>query len=446
MPNDSTNVTFYGGVSEIGGNKILVEDKGTRIMLDFGMSYSDRGRFFDDPLLSPGDERDLLEFGILPDIRGIYKFEESNPSLDAVFLSHAHNDHWGYISFLKREIPIHCGKTCAQILEAISGTRVRHFESDIRGLQFTPFRTGDTVKVGNIEVTPCHVDHSIPGAYGFVLKTSKGNLVYTADLRVHGTKPEMTSDFLDLAASSSPEVMLAEGTNILGGEVTSEPEVKSKLSQLLSGTKNLALANFSNVDVDRLRTFYDVAKENDRTLAISLKQAHLLKQLSNDPVLNLPRVGDKADNIAVFRRAKKRYYDWEEALIEKARTIDSDELRKDQESYIVAFSMPDFKELVDIRPDAGSMFVLSTSEPFNEEQEFEFERLRNWLDHFGLPMYHIHCSGHIMPSELKSSIERVKPRRLFPIHTEYPALYARYVSDVAKIETPVRGRAYQIGG
>ena len=240
--------------------------------------------------------------------------------------------------------------------------------------------------------------------------------------------------------------MLAEGTNILGGEVTSEPEVKSKLSQLLSGTKNLALANFSNVDVDRLRTFYDVAKENDRTLAISLKQAHLLKQLSNDPVLNLPRVGDKADNIAVFRRAKKRYYDWEEALIEKARTIDSDELRKDQESYIVAFSMPDFKELVDIRPDAGSMFVLSTSEPFNEEQEFEFERLRNWLDHFGLPMYHIHCSGHIMPSELKSSIERVKPRRLFPIHTEYPALYARYVSDVAKIETPVRGRAYQIGG
>jgi ribonuclease J len=107
--------------------------------------------------------------------------------------------------------------------------------------------------------------------------------------------------------------------------------------------------------------------------------------------------------------------------------------------------MPDFKELVDIRPNAGSVFVLSTSEPFNEEQEFEFERLRNWLDHFGLPMYHIHCSGHIMPSELKASIEQINPRRLFPIHTEYPGLYAKYVSDAAKIEAPVRGQFYGLG-
>jgi len=106
MPGNSTGLTFYGGVGEIGGNKILVEDKDTRIMLDFGMSYADRGRFFVDPILSPGDERDLLEFGILPNIKGIYAFEESTPSIDAVILSHAHGDHWGYISFLKREIPI----------------------------------------------------------------------------------------------------------------------------------------------------------------------------------------------------------------------------------------------------------------------------------------------------------------------------------------------------
>ena len=107
--------------------------------------------------------------------------------------------------------------------------------------------------------------------------------------------------------------------------------------------------------------------------------------------------------------------------------------------------MPDFKELVDIRPQAGSVFVLSTSEPFNEEQEFEFERLRNWLDHFGLPMYHVHCSGHIMPSELRSSIEEVKPRKLLPIHTEYPGLYAKYLSDAAKIEAPVKGQFYELG-
>jgi mRNA degradation ribonuclease J1/J2 len=57
-------------------------------------------------------------------------------------------------------------------------------------------------------------------------------------------------------------------------------------------------------------------------------------------------------------------------------------------------------------------------------------------------MYHIHCSGHIMPSELKRNIERIRPRKLFPIHTEHPELYGKYVADAARIESPVRGKTY----
>jgi len=437
-------VTLHGGVNEIGGNKILLEDKDTRVMLDFGMSYAERRKFFFDPLLSPGDERDLLEFGILPGLKGIYEFEESEPSIHAVILSHAHGDHWGYISFLKRTIPIYCGETCSQILTGLSATRMRHFESDIRGLEFQTFRTGKTLQIGSLEVTPCHVDHSVPGAYGFVIRTSQGTVAYSADFRLHGTKPELTRDFVELAAKCDPDVFLAEGTNILGGDVSSEAEVDSKLGYVVSNTRNLVLANFSNVDVDRIRTFYHVAKENDRVLAISLKQAFLLNQLSSDLALGLPRIFDSDPHLVVFKRTKKRYYDWEEQVMSHATTIDSEMLREEQRKYIVAFSMPDFKELVDIKPRPGSVFVLSMSEPFNEEQEFEFERLRNWLDHFGLPMYHIHCSGHIMPSELKRSVESVKPRRLFPIHTEYPGLYAKYMADLTRIEAPVKGTRYEL--
>jgi len=43
-----TSLTFYGGVKEIGGNKILLEDKGTKIFLDFGMSFGRRGKFFEE--------------------------------------------------------------------------------------------------------------------------------------------------------------------------------------------------------------------------------------------------------------------------------------------------------------------------------------------------------------------------------------------------------------
>ena len=42
------NLTFYGGVNEIGGNKILLEDRDTKIFLDFGMSFGRRGQFFEE--------------------------------------------------------------------------------------------------------------------------------------------------------------------------------------------------------------------------------------------------------------------------------------------------------------------------------------------------------------------------------------------------------------
>jgi ribonuclease J len=43
-----TSVTFYGGVNEIGGNKILVKDADTQLFLDFGMSFSLANQYFDE--------------------------------------------------------------------------------------------------------------------------------------------------------------------------------------------------------------------------------------------------------------------------------------------------------------------------------------------------------------------------------------------------------------
>ena len=34
-----TSLTFYDGINEVGGNKILLQDKDTKIFLDFGKSY-----------------------------------------------------------------------------------------------------------------------------------------------------------------------------------------------------------------------------------------------------------------------------------------------------------------------------------------------------------------------------------------------------------------------
>ena len=37
---------ILGGKNEIGGNKIFVEHEGTRIMLDFGMSFNQNSKYF----------------------------------------------------------------------------------------------------------------------------------------------------------------------------------------------------------------------------------------------------------------------------------------------------------------------------------------------------------------------------------------------------------------
>jgi ribonuclease J len=66
-----TILTFYGGVNEIGGNKVLLKDKDTKIFLDFGMPFGSRGQFYSAPFLAPKSEKSPLEFGIRPRLSGI---------------------------------------------------------------------------------------------------------------------------------------------------------------------------------------------------------------------------------------------------------------------------------------------------------------------------------------------------------------------------------------
>ncbi len=425
---------FFGGVNEIGGNKILLEDRDTRVLLDFGMSFSERRRFYHEPYLSPRDEKGLLEFGILPNLEGIYRFDDSEPTVDAVFLSHSHSDHASCISFLSREIPVYCGKTTASLLRSLSEVRTRTFETDIEGLQIKTFRTGDKIKVGSLEVEPIHVDHSVPGAYGLIIHTSEGTVVYTGDLRVHGTKAEMTHDFTRSAAEEEPAALICEGTNISGADVSSESEVKAKVDKVVKGTERLVLADFSYADIDRFRTFYEVARQNNRRLAISMRQAYIFDKLKHDEGLDLPEIDD--ESLLIFQRSKKRLYKWEEKIQSHLNVKESKDIKNMQERVIMVCSLFDLKELIEIRPESGSNFIHSASEPVNEEGEIEFTKLLNWLDHFGLPMYQIHCSGHIMPNELKAITAKISPKRIYPIHTEHPELFAKFMAKCGEVELP----------
>jgi ribonuclease J len=132
LPSKS-QITFYGRDHEIGGNKFLVEDRGTKIFLDFGMQMGKVNQYFAEfvnPRMCNG-MGDLFEFGLLPKLKGLYRRDyakhmdfdgNEDTEIDAVILTHAHVDHTAYIHYLRPEIPIYCSEGTKLIMQAFQDT------------------------------------------------------------------------------------------------------------------------------------------------------------------------------------------------------------------------------------------------------------------------------------------------------------------------------------
>ena len=451
-----TSLTFYGGVGEVGGNKILLRDGSTSIFLDFGKNFDRERQFYDEPYLSPREEKHLIYLGILPQMDGLYKKDEAEPPVDAIVISHPHADHWDYIRYVKDSVPIFCGETAKTMIIARelagSGQRAEYKIASLtssRGEEvfkdFRTFRSGDLLHIGSIKLEPIHVDHSVPGAYGFIIYSSNGVIVYTGDFRLHGPRADMSLEFIARAKQVHPDILITEATNIVDAKLVSEREVEDKVTQIVSNTARLSLAGFYLNDIDRLMTFWQAAKTNGRQLAMSTKQAWMVHRLRSDIHLNLFTLEDPG--VLIFQREKRRLYEWEKILTQHYpdKVVDSYYVNAHQDELLLAASFFDMNEMVEVQPEPGSIYILSQSEPFNEEMEIDYNKLLNWLEICGLPLYQVHASGHINPDQLKWAIAEINPGKVYVIHTNRPKLLETYISDL-KIDVvcPRDGEEYPV--
>jgi ribonuclease J len=430
----------------------------------------------------------------------------------AILVSHAHMDHMGNIGLLDRKIPVITHPMTAAIIKGIQdcgskmesevaylSTRIPD-EDDHRLIEMGhykkfPYRGRDFYLTGpchtgwpdegmepitsfwcsqptskrlepgslsyaselsDLEFRACDVDHSMYGASAFSVNTDAGWIVYSGDLRLHGSYRDKTVRFGEEAGRLSPRLLIIEGTRASRTErPESEEEVRRNCLAAVENEQNLVIADFSARNFERLDLFQEIAARTGRTLVVLMKDAYLLRAMRCVDGL------DRMSKVKIYRDLKASRDGYEKTILADFpdRTIDPQEIRANPGQYILCFSFFDIKHLLDIKTEKGT-YIYSSSEAFTEEQRIDFQRLWNWLARFhftvkgfsverenGMPKISFeqgyHASGHASGQDILDLIRKINPEMVMPVHTEHPAFFIENLPEYRVIR-PQNGREIRI--
>jgi ribonuclease J len=295
----------------------------------------------------------------------------------------------------------------------------------LEGIKIKDFRTGETINIDDIEINPIHVDHSIPGAYSFIIDTPEGNILYTGDYRTHGALPgerSLTYEMVEIAEEHDIDLMITEGTRFHDISMESEVDVYNSLKNMFTRFKRPILLELSHSDVDRWESLINAAKETGRKILIPDRYFTFLWNLTTKDKTIGEKINLDREMITILSykgrasRWRKKYYEiWGGRGYKMIGELNEIE---DEERYIYTGFTEYLQELLNLERIYEGIGIFSNSEPIDEEGMISQEKIYNWLSILNIPSYRVHCSGHIHPLDLKEIVDEIDPERLYVIHSE----------------------------
>ena len=422
---------IHRGTKEIGGSCVEVWTDTTRILLDFGMPLFDTdGSDFDFEKYRSATAGELVKSGVLPDIHGLY--EGSDPTIDAVIISHPHQDHYGLINFISKDIRFVMGEATHKIIE-INNLFTRQNIRIEKGFFFT---RSQTFQVGDFFITPYWADHSAFDSYSLCVKAGDRAIFYSGDFRNHGRKPGA----FRWLVNNPPEninYLLLEGTAIgrQTGRFKTEPEIERELEVISRQAGKIILLYTSGQNIDRIVSAYRACLRTGRIMVVDVYVATILKELS--PFGGIPYPSEQFKNLRVmfpYFTSRRLTNEGNEKILYQFRKfkITKGEISRLAGKIVMLVRPSMQKDLERIPGIAGGNIIYSLWEGYLQKPGTS--KFIDYLINRGFTLHKIHTSGHAGTRALQQMADAIKPEYIVPIHTfigsEYQKIFSTPVIEV----------------
>jgi ribonuclease J len=394
LPPDGLRVVPLGGLGEIGRNMTVFEFGGRLLIVDCGVLFPEPDQ--------PGVDLILPDFGYIRD---------RLDKVEAIVLTHAHEDHIGAVPYLLRErsdIPLVGSRlTLALVKSKLSEHRITPETVEVE--------EGEHQEFGPFDLEFLAVNHSIPDALAIAIRTPAGLVLHTGDFKMD--QLPLDGRLTDMAGfarlgEEGVDLLMSDSTNSeVPGIVTPERDIAPVLDDIFdSADQRIIVACFAS-HVHRVQQVLDVAAAHNRKVAFVGRS--MVRNMGVARDLGYLRV---PGGLLVDLRDAEEMAPNDVVLISTG----------SQGEPMSALSRMAGRDHP-IRIAAGDTVILASSLiPGNETAVF---RVINGLTRLGARVVHkgsalVHVSGHAPAGELLYVLNLTQPRNFMPIHGEWRHLRA----------------------